>query len=426
MPRFRPSPVRAAALALYSAGLTLALALTSPWWARKLRRGGKYRDGVAERLGRIPARLQRPARETLWLHAVSVGEVLAAVPLIRILSRHASVYVSTTTGTGQSLARERFGAERVFYFPLDYRFAVRAWLRFLRPKLLVLVESEFWPRLLDECARGGIPVAVVNTRVSPRSWPRYRRLRRLWRPLLGAVSLAHAQSDEDASRLRVLGVPRVEVAGNLKYDLPPAPETPLLAALRRFLPKEAPVLVCGSTLPGEEALLLEALPREPVLLFAPRHPERFREVAAVLGRQPRPWLRLSRWRESPEAIPPGAVLLLDSVGELGPLYALATVAVVGGGLLHPGGHNPLEPAALGKPVVIGPGCANFREVVAVLRAEDALVIAAPENLRAAVAALLSAPDRAAELGARAQAVCARNRGATARAASALLALLERP
>ncbi len=405
------------------------MALAAPWWAGGLRRGGKYREGLPERFGRIPhGRLRAPGPEErpVWVHAVSVGEVLAAAPLVgrlRAALPGTPVYVSTTTRTGQAIARARFGAKSVFYFPADFAFAVRAWLRFLRPTLLVLVESEFWPRLLYECARAWIPVAVVNARVSPRSWPRYRRLRRLWRPLLATLALAQAQTASDAERLRLLGVERVAVGGNLKYDVEPPRETSLLRSLQAALPPGTPVLVCGSTLAGEEEALLRALPPGVVLLLAPRHPERFDEVAALLAGEPRPFARLSAWRVKPLPIAPGTVLLLDSVGELAGSYALATVAIVGGGFLHAGGHNPLEPAALGKPVVLGPGYANFKEIVETLVSADALVIAGVSELGQRVRRLLENRDEARSLGERAQAVCARNAGATGRALEALLALV---
>ncbi len=416
-------------LAVYSAALAGALVLASPWWLPGLRRRGKYRDGFRERLGRIPRlRLQKPVpgQTVIWVHAVSVGEVLAAAPLIRELRLALSqgrVFVSTTTRTGQAIARARFGEDSVFYFPADFAFAVRAWLCYLQPGLLVLVESEFWPRVLYEADRACVPVAVVNARVSSRSWPRYRRLHRLWRPLLQTPVLVQAQTREDAERLRSLGAHRATVGGNLKYDVQPAPATPLLSLLQASLPAGADVLVCGSTLAGEEELLLRTLPPEPVLLLAPRHPERFDEVAALLQASGRRWQRVSAWRHTPQPVEPGSVFLLDSIGELAALYALATVAIVGGGFLHGGGHNPLEPAALGKPAVIGTGHANFTEIVTTLQAAQAIEIVDTAALSFCVANLLADRQRAADMGRRAQQICREQGGATARALSALLALV---
>lgn len=427
-----PSPkfgsVTRGLLLVYSAGLAVALAATLPWWARELRHGGKYREGLGERLGRVPrARLgDAPGQGVIWIHAVSVGEVLAVAPLVAALRAArpgGRVVVSTTTRTGQALARARFGAEAVFYFPADWAFAVRAWLRFLKPDLVVLAESEFWPRFLYEADRARVPVAVVNARVSSRSWPRYWRLRRLWRPLLGSLALVLAQTSEDAERLRSLGAQQVRVGGNLKYDLPPARRTELVALLERALPAGVPAIVCGSTLAGEEELLLQALPPGAVVVLAPRHPERFAEVAGLLARGARPWCRVSSWRARPQVTAPGTVLLLDSIGELAGMYAVATVALVGGGFLHPGGHNPLEPAALGRPVVVGPGFVNFKEIVETLRAAKAVLMAEPDALGEQVGRLLEQPEEAAAMGERAHAVCREHEGATARAAAALLQLV---
>ncbi len=415
-------------LAAYSLMLGLVAVAAAPWWLWQMARTGKYREGLAERLGRIPARLAPPPSTSVWIHAVSVGEVLAASRLIAELDQalpEAAMYLSTTTRTGQALARERFGAERVFYFPLDFAFAMRAWLRLLRPSLVILVESELWPRMLFECGRAGIPVAVVNARVSDRSWPRYRRLRRLWAPLLATLALVLAQSGRDADRLRSLGARRTLVGGNLKYDLRRGTEAPLTASLRRALPGGARVVVCGSTLPGEEALLLASLPlAEIVTILAPRHPERFDEVAECILASGARLVRRSRWTagEVPH-LAAGDVVLLDSIGELTSVYALATIAVVGGGFLHGGGHNPLEPALCGVPVVIGPGYANFREIVQALLAQNAVVTADKARLPAALGAMLADEAGSRELGARGQAVVAKHAGATARALSHLLALL---
>ncbi len=424
-------------LALYSGALLCALMLSAPWWLRELRRDGKYREGLRERLGILPrARFLEqeppapdpapPSLPTIWIHAVSVGEVLAAAPLVSALQQSlpaGRIVVSTTTRTGQALARSRFGARSVFFYPADFAFAVRPWLRLLQPSAIVLVESEFWPRFLWEAARARVPVAVVNARISARSWPRYRRLRLLWRPLLRTLAFAQAQSALDAERLRALGVRSVSIGGNLKYDLPTPPPSPLLHALRATLPAQVPILVAGSTLPGEEALLLDALPADAVLLVAPRQPERFAEVAALLAAGARPFHRLSAWRMCPEPILPSTLLLLDSVGELATLYALATLSLVGGGFLHPRGHNPIEPAALGKPVIIGPHFVDFQDIVHDLQSADALRISTPQELKNTIAELLADPSAAQRMGNRAQEVCAAQRGATTRAAEAILALL---
>lgn len=215
-------------LILYSLALVLLLVLGAPWWLFRMATSGKYREGLAERLGVVPRRIRErlDGKRVVWVHAVSVGEVLAASRLIDELAlkleRSAGqraedgwrVMISTTTRTGQTLARKRFGADRVFYFPLDLGWAVRAWLRALRPAMLVLAETEFWPRMLVECRRAGVPVAVVNARISDRSWPRYRRLAAWWRPLLRDLAVVLAQTELDEERLTALGAANVRVAGN--------------------------------------------------------------------------------------------------------------------------------------------------------------------------------------------------------------------
>jgi 3-deoxy-D-manno-octulosonic-acid transferase len=414
-------------LILYSLALFLLLVVGSPWWLWRMATSGKYRQGLSERLGLIPARIRGGLiGNVLWIHAVSVGEVLAAGRLIDDLTQRLPDYrilVSTTTRTGQTLARERFGADRVFYFPLDFAFAVRSWLRVLRPRMLVLLETEFWPRVLTECRRAGIPVAVVNARISDRSWPRYQRLAFLWRRLLTGVSAALAQSELDAERLRALGLSIVRVAGNLKFDIRAPKPAAVTAALRENLPPGVPVLVCGSTLAGEEDLLLDALPPGIVTILAPRHPERFSDVAQILDRRGVLSLRRSAWMQSPAPIPTGTIFLLDSIGELASVYSLAAAAFVGGSLVPMGGHNPLEPAQFGVPIVMGPSCENFRGIVDLLRRRNAIRIALPAALKAALAEVLSANPESQAMGARAREVFASEAGATERTVEALLEAL---
>src|SRR5271165_6285350 len=259
-------------------------------------RHGKYRSGLSERLGTVPERLfNRVAVNTVWIHAVSVGEVLAISRVVDELKAQLPgwrIVVSTTTDTGQKLARERFGENNVFYVPLDLPFAVRAYLQALRPKLLVLAESEFWPNLLHLARQSGTPVAVVNARVSDRSLPGYLRFRKLLLPVMQDVHLFLAQSGEDARRLVQIGAPadRVQVSGNLKFEVKPLARPPIVASFTAALHREdvGPVLVAGSTLEGEEAMLLETFrqvlsdyPRA-LLVLAPRHPERFDPVVSLL------------------------------------------------------------------------------------------------------------------------------------------------
>ena len=352
---------------LYSFAWVVALTLSAPWWLWKMVTTGKYREGLAERLGRVPPRLfsAGDSRPVIWIHSVSVGEVIAISGIVRELRVKASGYrvvVSTTTRTGQQVARERFGAGNVFYYPLDFASAVRPYLRELRPKLFVLAETEFWPRMLHECRSAAIPIAVVNARISDRSYPRYFRLRALWRRSLSGVAIALAQTEEDAARLRAIGVPdeRVRFGGNLKFDVRANPASEIVDSIHAALPEKAKLLVCGSTLEGEEQLLLEVWPQltvaEPELrmVLAPRHPERFAAVAGLLERSRIRWFRRSEWEASrrPE-FEAGSILLLDSIGELASVFSLSTMAFIGGSLVSAGGHNPLEAAQFGVPYPYG-------------------------------------------------------------------------
>ena len=422
-------------MSLYSFGWVVALALSAPWWLWKMASTGKYREGLRERLGRVPSGLAPTgdSRPVIWIHAVSVGEAIAVSGLVRELRVRAPefrIVVSTTTSTGQRVARERFGAENVFYYPLDFAGPVRRCLRALRPRLFVLAETEFWPRMLHECRAAGVPVAVVNARISDRSYPRYLRLRALWRRIFGALSIVLAQSEEDAARLRAIGVPgeRVIVGGNLKYDVRAARNSPLVELLREALPSGAKLLVCGSTLEGEERVVLDAWPEltaaEPELrmVLAPRHPERFAEVAALLEGSTVPWFQRSQWSTHSQ-IGPGAVLLLDSIGELASVYALAAVALVGGSLVDGGGHNPLEPAQFGVPILIGPHYRNFREIVERLRGASAIRIAGADDVETALREMLADETGSRAMARRGEEIFHAEAGATARAVEALLMLL---
>jgi 3-deoxy-D-manno-octulosonic-acid transferase len=426
-------------LFFYNLALLAALVVGVPWWLFRIAATQKYREGLRERLGMIRPELIRLSRErpVIWVHAVSVGEVLAISRLVKTLDAALPGYfivISTTTRTGQALARERFGAERVFYCPLDLPWAVRTYLKALQPRLLVLAETEFWPNLLSTCYRRGIPVAVVNARVSDRSWPRYRRLRRLWRPFLSRLSRVLAQSETDADRLLAIGClpQRVTVAGNLKFDVRIAEEadaTRLLKAIAGGLR----LVVAGSTLDGEEAALLEAWPRlleadpQLAMVLAPRHPERFAAVAALLDKSGVAWVRRSDWRAQLEGtiqpLKPGTIVLLDTIGELASVYSLASVAFVGGSLIPAGGHNPLEPAQFGVPIVMGPNYANFRAITEDLLAHQAVRVAAREELAAVLIELLQDRDADQAMGSRALQVFTSQAGATGRCVEALKELL---
>jgi len=408
---------------LYSLGLSLALVVSAPWWTLRMLTSGRYREGLGERLGFVPARL-RVQPNVVWLHAVSVGEVLAAGRLIAAIEESGlRVALSTTTAAGQKLAREKYGAERVFYFPLDFAFAVRAYLRALRPCVLVLMESELWPRVLVECERAGVSVVVVNGRVSDRSFPRYMKLSRLWKPLLAKVRLILTQSQEDAWRWRMIGSQWVETTGNLKYDVTVEEENALVESVRAALPtEETRVLVCGSTLEGEESPLLDCWRgQDAVMVLAPRHPQRFDAVAKLVESRGLRCLRLSAWRVEKTALFAGDVLLLDSIGELAAMYALGDAAFVGGSLVPMGGHNPLEAAQWGVPVMMGEHYANFRGMVDAMREEDAVRIVSAEELCAEIQRLLQGDDEG--VGLRGKEFFESQAGATKRVMERLLPIL---
>ena len=408
---------------IYSALLAVGLLLAIPYWLLEMLRHGKYRKGLPQRLGRVPRSVRNPQGRSIWVHAVSVGEVLAVSELIgklRVEFPQHRILISTTTDTGQSLASRRFGAENVFYFPLDFSIAMRRYLAALRPDLVVIAETEFWPNFLRIAHDSGAQVAVVNARISDRSLPGYRRWREVLRPVLRNISLFMAQTAEDARRLIEIGAleDRVVVGGNLKFDfvLPPAPQ--ILGQLRSSLAKSGagPVLVCGSTVDGEETLLGETFKQvlwqhhSAVMLLAPRHPERFSQVANFLQDANVKFWRRTQWGGSPLN---GTVLLVDSIGELANLYALADLAIVGGSFVPLGGHNILEPAQHGVPIIVGPHTENFRDIVGLFCSCDAVRVVSAIDLPKVVLHLLGSKDERQDLGQRARHTLQSQQGATA-------------
>lgn len=408
-----------------------------PYWLFQMARHGKYRKGLAERMGRVPSRLQLPEEEpAIWIHAVSVGEVLAVAGLVEELRRRFPqhrVFISTTTDTGQALARQRFGEDKVFYFPMDFAFAIRPYLRALRPQLVVIAETEFWPNFLRLAHAGGARVAVVNARISDRSWPGYRRFSKLLPRLLANVDLFLAQTPEDAARLQDIGAKpeRIRVSGNLKFDIPAAAPIAIVESLRKSIAASAagPVLACGSTMDGEESLLLKAFenvlvqhPRA-VMILAPRRPERFAAVAALLQQMSISFFNRSEWNGESLS---GKVLLLDTIGELSALYALADVAFVGGSLVAHGGHNIIEPAQHGVAILVGNHTENFRDMVSLFQSRNALRIVGPAELPLVLLELLANDAERIALGQRAAETMRSQIGATARTADALEELLARP
>lgn len=424
-------------LFFYNLALLAALVVGAPWWLWKMATTHKYREGLGERLGRVRSFSGQSGRPVIWLHAVSVGEVLAVSRLVGELDQafpEFQLLISTTTRTGHDLARDRFGAERVFYCPLDLPWAVGVYLKALQPRMLVLAETEFWPNLLSGCFRHGIPVAVVNARISDRSFPRYLRLKTLWQPFLSQIARVLAQSETDAERLKAIGCEpeRVAVAGNLKFDIRAVREADATRMLKAAA-QDLRLVVAGSTLEGEETALLEAWPQllaadpQLAMVLAPRHPERFAAVASLLAQSGIPWVKRSEWNSAPDGsvqpIRPGQIVLLDTIGELASVYSLAAVAFVGGSVVAAGGHNPLEPAQFGVPVVMGPNYVNFRVITEDLLAQEALRIAARKDLAETLTLLLGNRKAAEAMGERARQVFQAQAGATGRCVQAIGALL---
>jgi len=409
--------------------------LSSPYWLYQVLRHGKYRRGFAERMGEVPARLAASGSgRVIWIHAVSLGEVLAVSGLVEQMRRcfpQHRVVVSSTTDTGQDQARKRFGEENVFYFPIDLAVAVRPYLKALRPELVVLAETEFWPNFLRLAHAGGARIAVVNARISDRSWPRYRRFRWALKKMLAQVDLFLAQTQQDRERLEAIGADpgRVQVTGNLKFDVGVPSAVPLVERLRRALAGEGagPILVCGSTVEDEEAPLLKAFEnlrvghRKAVMILAPRHPERFDEVAILMQEMEIPFHRRSRWQGESLA---GGVLLVDSIGELAALYGLADVAFVGGSLVPRGGHNIIEPAQYGVAIVTGNHTENFRDIVGLFQSRDAVRIVGLAELPLMLMHLADHDEERRSLGRRAKETMESQMGATSRTLDALRALLE--
>jgi 3-deoxy-D-manno-octulosonic-acid transferase len=418
---------------LYSLLFTIAFILMSPLF---LLRQGKYAAGFWQRLGRLPD-FKHDDRPVIWLHCVSVGETNAARPLVDEIIRNFSdhrLVVSTTTKTGQKLAKEIFAgkADLVFYFPFDWRFTVRRALRHFKPKIVLLMETEIWFNFLREAYKGGAKVIIVNGRLSAKSFKRYSYVRNWMKRVLLYIELALMQDNVDATHLMKLGMrgSKVKVTGNLKFDVDfDAGENALTAEFReRFaIRDEAPLIIAASTHAPEEKWLLEAF-REtwknsggnlPRLMLAPRHPERFDEVAALVKESGFDWVLRS---EAPSGRDKTAeVILLDSIGELRAAYALAEIVFVGGSLIPHGGQSILEPGTVGKAIVTGYQTANFQAVVKEFLDKKALIQLPDLNERSVVpeltktfSELLQDAKKRETLGSNARTVVNKNRGATAK------------
>lgn len=425
----------------YSIALLLGLFLTSPYFIFRGLRYKKYFSDFRQRLGRLES-IRRPAGDrTIWVHSVSVGETLAAEPLLKLLAKrfpNALFALSTTTETAQALARKRPAENSFsFYFPFDFLFCLRRTLDFVRPSLVVIVETEIWPNLLFECERRRIPVALVNARMSDRSFRGYSIIRPFMRRTLGRFATILAQTELDRRRFRSLGVAEGQVlaAGNLKYDLDTNGNS-TGANASGFLPADGtPLIVAGSTTGGEEQILLDAFRRAKAatghklrMLIAPRRPERFDEAERLISRS---GLKFARRTALAEPDPAAEIILLDTIGELAAVYEHATIVFVGGSLIQKGGHNILEPALFAKPIVVGPHMENFRQIARDFLAAKAMLQlpnAEPERLGqllgATFTSLINSPAERKSLGENARALIDQNRGATSRVAEALSVLLD--
>ena len=398
----------------------------------------RYLKSIAQRLGFLPRSYRQTGQAAIWLHAVSVGEVLASAALVRELRARlagAPLFISTSTVTGKAAAEDKLGAlaDGVFYAPLDYCFAVRKVLRTIRPRVLVVLETEIWPNLYREAKRAGCGLIIVNGRISDRALPRYRNLRWFFKPVLGLADAILVQSALNRSRFLELGAPaeKVQLAGNLKYDFDPRGQQPPAAILAFFeRVKPAEVWIAASTMPPAAAgdpdeddaviaafRMLSASHPGLLLVLAPRKPKRFDRAAEALARAGIAFTRRSKMTGG------SAALLLDSIGELGSLFGLADVVFMGGTLARRGGHNVLEPALFGKPVIVGPHMQNFAEIASKFAEAGALVsIGAAVELAGAVRRLLEDAPLRERIGAAARAAAESERGATARAVGAIARL----
>jgi 3-deoxy-D-manno-octulosonic-acid transferase len=425
---------------LYSIVVLAVVVIASPWFIYQAVRYKKYVGSLGQRMGYLPVSFNMDGDDSIWIHAVSVGEVLTARPLISDLKRRypdLRMFLSTTTLAGQQLARRSVqDVDAVFYFPFDLGIFVRRTLDLVQPKLFIMMETEIWPNLLRECRRRGIKTAVVNGRLSPRSYPRYRLIKPMMTRVLDDIDRFCVQSEESARRFIDLGADpgRVVVTGSLKFDSLDLPGTALQSrsrdrVLRYFrVPASRSVIVAGSTMKGEESAVLRAFRRvraanpNVLLILAPRNPERFGEVEHLCRNEG--WKVAKRSDLAIDAEPRVDVVVLDSIGELATVYQVATVVFVGGSLVATGGHNVLEPAVFGKPIVFGPHMENFFEIADAFVTNGAGVqLAGDHDLEEVLLSLMSDPVRRARLGAAARALVEANRGAKEKSVAVLADLL---
>jgi 3-deoxy-D-manno-octulosonic-acid transferase len=424
----------------YSLLLSLGLLVLFPLFLFKALAHGKYIAGFRQRLGSVPATSGKPV---IWLHCVSVGETQAARPLAARLKQqfpHHALVVSTITLTGQNLARNVFRtqAESVFYFPFDWRWSVRRALKAINPAAVLIMETELWPNFLRECKARQIPVALVNGRISRQSYGRYALIKFFLRRVLASLSIAVMQSEADAERLQALGMPsdKLFTAGNLKFDADGGSdlgETTIEIAERFGLQSDVPLILAASTHAPEEEIILESFKqlrtKQPArLMIAPRHPERFNEVASLIQNSGLSWTRRMNIPEAGDR--DSDVILLDTIGELPATYSLAAVVFVGGSIVDRGGHNVLEPAVAGAAVVTGPHTHNFQAIMNLMEQADAVIKLpavegkdATRELTNVLSRLLADAGERARLGLRAKQLVAENQGAAERTLKLVAPLL---
>jgi 3-deoxy-D-manno-octulosonic-acid transferase len=432
---------------IYSLLLGLGFLILLPRFLLDAFRHGKYVAGFRERWGSLSP-LAKDGRPLVWIHCVSVGETQAARPLVQGIKERfpeSLIAISTITLTGQNLAREIFkdDAAKIFYFPFDWRWIVRRTLKVIKPDAVLVMETELWPSFLRECKRQQIPVALVNGRLSAQSFRRYRLLRSFMTRVLSSLNLAIMQTEADAERIRALGMDasKTFVFGSLKFDAGASPSTDSLTSvfLERFgLTEASSLILAASTHAPEERIILDAFKQTrsksesaPRLMIAPRHPERFAEVAALIEASGLRWTRRTNAADPADAH--AEVILLDSIGELLSAYRLAAIVFVGGSIAKTGGHNILEPAAVGACVITGAHTYNFHSIVESFVKAGAIVQLPPSSdaevtvqLANTISELLAEPSKRLELGERARKLVNENRGATERTLRSLNAMLATP
>lgn len=416
---------------LYDLILYLSALFLVPYYLYRGFRYGKARHGVRERLGIYAQDFRQllQGRTVVWVHAVSVGETRAAIPLIKSLRERypdAVLILSNVTETGRAIASDVSEIDHFIFFPFDLRWIVRKSLNIIRPNIIIIVETEIWPNFVIEAKSQKIPLVLVNGRISDRSFPRYRMAGKLLEPILDSIADFCMQSEQDSRRIRHLGATpgRVQVTGNLKFDMrPPQIDPADFESLKRELklPAKGFLWVAGSTHDGEETQLVEVYQRlckvcpDLFLILVPRHPERCRQVCEELTKLNLSVTLRSALASTTEVLPPGAVMIVDTLGEVLKFYALADLVFVGGSLVPIGGHNVLEASLMKKPVLFGPYMQNFKEIARLLRAaHGGLQVKDSTELYLQMKLLLENPSEAERIGDNGVHLLQKNQGATER------------